>query len=83
MGATELSDANLCATDLTDAWSNTACSNGTNTNNEGDVLSAFKANCSTRLVGGRLLRPPVRSRPTRSEWSRPTATPLPIDRPGG
>jgi hypothetical protein len=45
MGATELSGANLYATDLTDAWSDT-CPNGTNSNNEGDVCSAFGASGS-------------------------------------
>ena len=83
MAATELSGANLYTTDLTDAWSNIGCPNGTNSDNEGDVCSAFGASGSARLVGGHPFRPPVRSRPTRPEWSRSTATPLPTDYRGG
>ena len=53
-GCPELTGANLYLTDLTDAWSNTTCPNGTNSDHEGSACSAFKANGSTRLVGGHL-----------------------------
>src|ERR1035438_1910308 len=83
MGATELTGANLYATDLTDSWSSTTCPPALTATTKGMCARRSRRACEQQRRGcvlgvpdkrlgasrGHLRCPPARSRQTRSEWS--------------